>query len=231
MAPTVQSLDQILAGLEPAYGASRSLYNQQLSTVPQQGQAVIAGLDTAKQNSFRDINTGANSKGLAFSGVPIAEQSRYLGEKYLPAVAGVQADTQKQTFTLQQALASLEADKYKTGLSTQQDQQKVLTAYQEAERQRQFEAQQKEADRQNQLKAAAANRAPGPSAGDIRKADVGAASSFLQSVKGRDGKVSPDSWKQARDLWQSIGYSSAEFDKTFAGYRNPNNPYYEYGKG
>lgn len=150
MAPQVQTLDQIIASLNPAYAPSENLYNQQIQTVPTQANAAIAGLDTAKNNAFNDINTGANSKGLAFSGIPISEQARYTGEKYLPAVAGIQSDTQNKTFTLQQALASLEQDKQKTALGTQQGQQSALDAYNQEIAKEQFTAQQNALDRQSQ---------------------------------------------------------------------------------
>lgn len=140
-APVVQNLEQILADLEPAYAPSRALYNQQISFIPTQTKAARAGLDVAKANSFRDINTQANSKGLAFSGIPTAEQTRYTGERYLPALADLENTAQTQTFTLQQALAGLEKEKYTRGLDTRTEQQKILDAYLEAERERAFKAQ------------------------------------------------------------------------------------------
>lgn len=158
-APKVQSLDKILAQLDPAYAPSRQLYNQQIGTLPGQEQQAVSGLDAAKQNSFRDINTGANSKGLAFSGIPEAEQARYLGEKYLPAVAGIKQNTQTQQFTLQQALASLASEQRLKGLDVRTGQQKTLDDYLESERQRQFTARQNALDRQATAANAAADRA------------------------------------------------------------------------
>lgn len=147
MAPQVQSLDQILSALNPAYAPQEGLYNQQIAAIPGQQQAAQAGLDQTKTNSFHDINTSANSKGLAFSGIPSSEQATYLGGTYLPAVAKLKSDSANQQLTLQQALASLESDKYKTGLSTQQDQQKTLDSYNAQQQQNAFDAQQKALDR------------------------------------------------------------------------------------
>lgn len=150
MQPTVQSLDQIIASLNPAYDPSRALYNQQIQTLPGAEDTAIKGLDAAKVNSFRDINTSANSKGLAFSGIPSEEQARYLGEKYLPAVANVKAGTQKQTFALQQALAGLDQEQRLKATDTQNQQQQALNAYLEEIRKEQFQAQQAALDRQSQ---------------------------------------------------------------------------------
>lgn len=159
--PTVQSLDQILAQLDPAYAPQRQLFQQQQSLLPGQQAAAQSGLDVQKQNAFRDVNTNANSKGLAFSGIPAAEQTRYLGEKYLPAVASLQSDFQKQGFTLSQALAQLSAEQRLKGLDMQSSQQKTLDDYLEAERQRQFEAQQNELQRQADARLAAAKSTAG----------------------------------------------------------------------
>lgn len=150
MQPQVQSLDQILASLDPAYAPQRTLFQQQQALIPGQTQTALTGLDTAKTNNFRDVNTNANSKGLAFSGIPVAEQTRYLGEKYLPAVAGVQQDAQKQTLTLAQSLAQLSSEQRLRAMDTRDTQQKALDTYLEAERDRQFKAQQAALDRSAQ---------------------------------------------------------------------------------
>lgn len=177
MAPQVQSLDSILAGLNPAYAPSEALYNQQIAAIPGQQQAAQAGLDQTKTNSFHDINTSANSKGLAFSGIPSSEQATYLGGTYLPAVAKLKSDSQNQQMTLQQALASLESDKYKTGLSTQQDQQKVLDSYNQQQQQNAFDAQQKELDRE-----ASASGSGGLSAYQAAELQNKAASQYKASI-------------------------------------------------
>lgn len=169
MQPQVQSLDEILAQLDPAYAPSRGLYQQQQALLPGQLATAKQGLEVGKQNAFRDVNTNANSKGLAFSGIPAAEQSRYLGEKFLPAVAGVEGDYAKQNFTLSQALAGLESEKRLKGIDMRSGQQKTLDAYMEAERDRQFKAQQADLDR----RASAAAKTAGGVDIELRKNDRG----------------------------------------------------------
>lgn len=236
MPPTVQSLDQILAQLDPAYAPSRNLYNQQLSVLPGQQTAAIQGLDVAKQNAFRDVNTNANSKGLAFSGIPAAEQTRYVGEKYLPARAGVESDFQKQTFTLQQALASLEQERRLKATDTQAGQQKTLQDYLDAERQRQFQASQAALDRQLSSRNAslsASSRGGGgraPTAQEVKTAVAQNVASQFNKLRGRDGKVSNETWANGlndftaaggsvRQFWQNYGsYVNGKFGKSYAGY-------------
>lgn len=226
MPPQVQSLDQILASLEPAYAASRGLYNQQLSALPGQEAAATASLDVAKGNAFRDVNTNANSKGLAFSGIPAAEQTRYLGEKYLPAVAEVKSNTQKQQFTLQQALASLESDKYKTGLDTRTRQQSVLDQYLEAERDRAFKAQQAQQERAFTASENAANRAASsggraPTAAEVKQAVASHIVDNFNKLRGRDGKVANETWANALNDWTTAGGTVQQFWRNYSSYVNP----------
>lgn len=226
--PVVQSLDQILAQLDPAYSPQRTVIQNQQATLPGQEAGILSGLDVAKGNAFRDVNTNANSKGLAFSGIPAAEQTRYVGEKYLPAVAGVKSDTLKQRFTLDQALAGLASEQRLKGMDIQGGQQKTLADYTMAEQDRNFKAQQAALDRTAAAAHdAAANAGVSPAAQKVQ--DVGGVHSFFQSVVGSDGRVSPQSYSQAKALWSSMGYSPTEFDNSFAAYRNPKNKSYKLG--
>lgn len=161
MQPQVQDLTQILAELDPAYAPQRGLFQQQQALLPGQMATAKQGLEVGKQNSFRDINTNANSKGMAFSGIPAAEQARYLGEKFLPAVAGVESDYAKQGFSLSQALAGLAGEQRLKGMDIRGGQQKTLDAYMEAERDRQFRAQEAEKQRQADARLAAAKTSAG----------------------------------------------------------------------
>lgn len=134
-APVVQNLNQILAELEPAFGASRNLYNQQIGMIPGQTQAAKQATEYAKTNSFRDIARSANTRGLDFWGIPIEEQGRYLGEKYLPSLANIESSAIKQQTDLQLALAELEKEKYTLGINRRSEQEKALREY-ESEQQR-----------------------------------------------------------------------------------------------
>lgn len=188
MQPQVQTLDQILAELDPAYAPQRQIFQQQQALLPGQEQAALTGLEVGKQNAFRDVNTMANAKGLAFSGIPAAEQTRYLGEKYLPAVASTKGEFQKQNLTLAQALAALAGEQRIKAIDTRGGQQKVLDAYLEAERDRQFRA--AEAEKQ-------------------RRADAA-----LSAAKSRAGGVDLQLKKNARGGWEVLedGKPSQNYD-------------------
>lgn len=110
-----QALSEILAQLDPVYNPQKAIIQQQQAALPGQQQAEQAGLDTAKTNAFGDINVQANDRGLSYSGMPIAEQAKYLGTSYLPAVAKLKTNYSDRNFSLQDTLAKLEADRVKQG--------------------------------------------------------------------------------------------------------------------
>lgn len=132
-APVVQGLDQILASLAPAYSGQSDVINQQKAALPGKFQAQTEALGAEKTNTFRDINTGANAKGLAFSGIPIEEQARYLGTKYLPGLTNLKTQQNTEDLTLSGQLASLEGEKRLRALDTQNQQTKALSDWQNAE--------------------------------------------------------------------------------------------------
>lgn len=104
-----RALEQIMAELNSVYNPQRDVYNKQLQALPGQQQAQMKGLEAAKQDSFQDITTQANRRGVAFGGIPLEEQGRYLGSSYLPAVANLKNRFEQNKFTLQGALAEIAA--------------------------------------------------------------------------------------------------------------------------
>lgn len=109
-----RSLAEILASRKNLYDPQRSLVNQQLSALPGQQQAELAGLDVAKDNSFRDITNDAVSRGGLYSGMPVNEQARYLGSTYLPARAQVSNTYASNAAKLQAALLGVNQDEANT---------------------------------------------------------------------------------------------------------------------
>ena len=49
----------------------------------------------------------------------------------------------------------------------------------------------------------------------------------LDSVAGSNGYISVENYKKARSAWGATGLSSADFDKRFASFRNPDDDYYD----
>lgn len=102
-----RALNQILQELNSVYSPQKDLYNSQLSAIDPQMQAEQQGLQAQQQDSFNQITEGANRRGLLFSGIPLAEQAKYTGSSFLPAVANLKAKYAQQRFNLQDALAKI----------------------------------------------------------------------------------------------------------------------------
>lgn len=211
-----QKLGQILAELEPAFANQRGIYNKQLTAIPGQYDIQEQGLNVAKTNEFREINRGANARNMAFSGVPAEEQMRYVGEKFLPALAGLEEQENQQSLALQMAMAELDSQKRLKGLDIRGQQTTAYQAWQEAERDRQFRAREALLARQAAAAEAAADRAA--SAANARIGSQGetvspdeVAISMLKKGAGGDSFVSPNTFRDARAMYIQAGGNNKDF--------------------
>jgi hypothetical protein len=102
-----RSIDQIISELNSVYQPQIENINAQIAALPAQYQAQKDALNVAKENAFRDITGAASAKGMVYSGMPIQEQTRYTGTKYLPALAQLEAQQNQQRFNFQTMLADL----------------------------------------------------------------------------------------------------------------------------
>jgi len=79
--------------------------------------ADLAGLEQAKKDSFDQITTGANRRGMFFSGIPLKEQAQYVGQNFLPGVANLKnryAGIRGNLYqTLAQTLGNIDVEKNK----------------------------------------------------------------------------------------------------------------------
>lgn len=101
------TIDQIFKDLDKFFSPSAKILQQRQSLIDPQIATATKGLETAKQNEFRDITSRANNRGLFYSGMPIQEEARYTGERFLPALAGLQQTGQEQRLSLAESLAGL----------------------------------------------------------------------------------------------------------------------------
>lgn len=118
-----RALSDIIKELDSTYNPQRQrqrdLYNQGISDVNPQEEADLAGLNQAKQDSFKSIETGANRRGMFFSGIPLEEQAKYVGSQFLPGVANLKSRyaTVRGNLknTLYQSIANLDENQRKFG--------------------------------------------------------------------------------------------------------------------
>lgn len=114
-----RSLDAIVQELDASYNPSRQLINSRIDAIPGQGDAEIAGLKATQDQAFGDIVNGARDRGVAFGGIPLAEQAKYTAGTFLPAVAKVRQSQNDTKTSLLDALNGLNLDQRKYAQSVQ----------------------------------------------------------------------------------------------------------------
>src|SRR4051812_19091785 len=100
------SLSQIIDQLQTTYQPQIDLVQKQQADLPGQQQAAEQGLNAQKDQGFTDILSAARSRGtgVAFGGIPLQEQSKYLATNYLPAAANLKSSYNQQATSLQDAI-------------------------------------------------------------------------------------------------------------------------------
>lgn len=141
-----RSLAEIMSSLNQNYDPQRNLVQSQIDALPGQQSAEQAGLDTAKSNAFGSITDAANQRGVVYSGVPINEQNKYVGEKYLPAVANLKSTYANKGSQLQASLLGIADTQRREAQGTYndevaQDQARAKAIADEQYRQQQLAAQ------------------------------------------------------------------------------------------
>lgn len=143
-----QTLPEIIAANKAVRDSQRVLINQQKAALPGQEQAAVGGLETAKTNAFGDIVNAANARGVVYSGAPIQEQQRYVGERYLPALASLKADFANRGSKLDQAMLGIDQDEMTTAQHIQAEQQRAEAEQARAEAEAAYKQEQLQLQRQ-----------------------------------------------------------------------------------
>ena len=234
-APTVQTLDQIMAELQPGYTGQREIIGQAKANTNETFKATELALDASKTQGFNQINEQATGKGLAFGGVPIEEQADYLSTKYLPGKQQAKAQQQKDILTLEGQNAALDTDIRNKAFGSRENQvgaqnqwnlqQAAQEAAAEAARiERDFRASQAEKDRAHTAAQNAANRAASAAAqpkGMSGSELNGWASSYVKGKQGSDKKISPSAYYAGfSDFYTQTGLGQDEYQAIMSKYVN-----------
>lgn len=140
--PVVRSLADLYNSQSAVYDPQVKAAQDQIAQTQQAGTAQIAGLDVAKTNAFNGIDQTAASRGALFSGFSPDAQASYVGEKYLPALANVQATNNQAVQGLNSTITGLRADQQKQAQTLQEGDLNKLYDYQKTQSDRQFQTQQ-----------------------------------------------------------------------------------------
>lgn len=134
--PKVRSVNQILAELDPAFNPQRKVVQQQQAALPGLFEGQRQGLESRQRKEFKNIELGANRRGLLFSGIPLAEQAEFTSDVFLPSLTDLEQQRNERGFALQGALADLASQQRQLALATREQEKQRLFEFQEAERQR-----------------------------------------------------------------------------------------------
>lgn len=229
-APKVQSLDKIMASLQPGYTGQKKVIGEQIANTDETYKASELALDAAKTQGFNQINEQATGKGTAFGGIPLAEQADYLSTKYLPGKQAAKAQQQSDTLKLRGDLAAIDTDIRNRAFSSRDTQ--IASVNQWNLQQATIEAQAKQAALDRQLTAsenaknraaAAAEGAAGRAANAPKKVSPQqAALAIISQGLGGDGFVSPSTFQIARDMYVQAGGKASDFASKFWKYTGAN---------
>jgi hypothetical protein len=219
----VQTLDQIMAELQPGYTGQREVIGKAIANTNETYKASELALDASKTQGFNQINDQATGKGTAFGGIPITEQADYLSTKYLPGKQAAKAKQQEDILTLEGQNAALDTDVRNKAFGSRETQvgslnqwnlqQAAQEAAAEAARlERDFTASENAKQRANEnANAAAARAASAPKAVSPQQAAL----SVISTGLGGDGYVSPSTFQIARDLYRQAGGDVGQFATEF----------------
>ena len=230
-APTVQSLSDVYNELNSAYAGGRDVINEQISGLGEKYGAQRTALEAEKVQGFDTINEQATGRGMAFSGIPLDEQAKYLSTKYLPGMQQLDYQQNAEVLTMRGQLADIDKEQRLGAMSRIDQQQSALNQWNltqmqiqaqaaEAEKQRAWQAEQNRIDQQFQATQNASNRAARSSGGSTMAQDWAARVGAAATVKG--GYVSSTSWKALSREFVAGGYGSyTDFQKRFKNYVEP----------
>lgn len=129
-----RSLEQVVASLGSIYDPQVQSIQHQQADIPNQVAAEEQGLQAKQQTAFGDILNGARNRGagVAFGGIPLADQARYTADTYLPALANLHTAQKQQQQSLSDAINSINERRATQGQSIYEGERNF------AEQQRQF---------------------------------------------------------------------------------------------
>ena len=222
-APTVQTLDQIMAELQPGYTAQRGVIAKGIQNTNETYKASELALDAAKTQGFNQINEQATGRGLAFSGIPLSEQADYLSTKYLPGKQQAKAQQQADILTLEGQNAALDTDIRNKAFGSRETQQQSLNQWNL--NQANIEAQAEAARLDREFRAAEAakersftagqNAASRAASAPRQLSPYEAAIGYIERNIGGDDFVSPNTFRTARDLYIQAGGTNKDFMDKF----------------
>lgn len=199
--------------LSDIYDPQNSLVQQQIAALPGQFAPQYSALDQAKVNAFKDIDNSANAKGMLFSGFSPDQQAQYVGTKYLPARAALASQQQQQQFSLQDQLNKIMAARATQTQGIIADQTKAEIEQQKADQDAAYKQAQLNLGYARLSASGGGGRAP--TAAQIKSDVANHIVTQFNAYRGRDGKVSNETWANGLNDWTAAGGKVSDFWKAY----------------
>lgn len=210
-------IQQAQQELNPVYAQQEAAIKSQIPALQQLYQTLYQGLDAKQASETQNILESSAARGLTRSSIPVDLQTA-LGQSMLQARGQLGAQQAGELAKIRTQLGDL-------GLQRAQAIQSLAdTLYQRDLKERQFQMEQQKMEREFQLKQqeiAASRAASRATQQGAPKALVSSIYNTLQSKKGRDGFVSPNTFRAAQQQWIQAGGSPSSFLETFGWAVNP----------
>ena len=158
-APKVETLAQSVAALAGGFDEQRNLINEQIAGLSSQYGAQREALEGTRSQQFNKINEQATGRGMAFSGIPLYEQTQYLANSYLPGLTNLANQENEERMKYRTNIAQLNSQQQQAALSRIDQQQAALNQWNLQQAQLAAQAEQARLDRQFQASQNAADRA------------------------------------------------------------------------
>ncbi|TXG78593.1 hypothetical protein E6Q11_00755 [Candidatus Dojkabacteria bacterium] len=225
-APKVETLAQSVAALAGGFDEQRNLINEQIAGLSSQYGAQREAIEGTRSQQFNKINEQATGRGMAFSGIPLYEQTQYLANSYLPGLTNLANQENEERMKYRTNIAQLNSQQQQAALSRIDQQQAALNQWNLQQAQLAAQAEQARLDRQFEASQNAANRAAqagggGTSAYNTFYTMLQARTGIAQNAGNKDAYVSPATFNQLRSLAERNGMTAAEFNSSYKQFANP----------
>ena len=114
-----RSLEQIIAESDPGYAGSRKTIQTQIGGLAGETSSQLEGLKAQATASHDEILSGARRRGMgvAFGGIPVAEQVKYDSTVFKPAMTSLYANQNARKTSLEEALNQLGREQRQNAMS------------------------------------------------------------------------------------------------------------------
>lgn len=227
----VRFVQDASGALAPTYDQAQANIQGQIPAAQQLYDTLIQGLQGQVQQGTQAVTNSAARRGVLSAALP-GQVGSTLGQD--AALAGAQLGAQRagDIAAITGNLTNLGAGRVQNsteiaGTMNQEDLQRQQAALEQQQNQRKFEMDIQSAEREAQLADIQARNAAGrsrASAPAVSKETTTKIKGVLDSVRGKDGKVSPADYTQALAVWAAQGGDASSFHSSFKGYVNLEHP-------